>query len=107
MANTVKQLIQAELTTTLTTLLYTVPASTKTIVVEALICNTGASPVDVTLTMGDGTVVKNTILDALQFGAGETKFITLSTVLNAAETINGGDDTGSVVSITISGVEIT
>lgn len=107
MANLVKQLHQSVLTSTLTTPLYTVPGSTKTIAKEVLICNTGAANINVTLYMGDGTAIKNTILDALLVNAGATKFITLSTVLEAGEIISGGDSAGSVASITISGVEIT
>jgi len=106
MGNTVTQLDQSALTATLTTLLYTVPASTSTIVKEILLCNTDTVSRTVTITAGDGTVVKNTILDALPISAGETKFITLSTLLNAAETISGGASSAAVVSCTISGVEI-
>jgi len=106
MANTVKQLNQSALTATLTTELYVAPASTSTIIKEILLCNTDTSARTVTITVGDGTAVKNTILDALALAAGETKFITLSTVLNTTETINGGASAGSVVSCTISGVEI-
>lgn len=106
MANTPTQLDQSALTAVLTTELYLVPASTTTIVKEILLCNTDTVSREVTITMGDGTVVKNTILDALILTPGETKFITLSTVLNAAETISGGASSAAVVSCTISGVEI-
>ena len=106
MANTVKQLNQSALTATLTTNLYTVPPSTTTIVKEVLLCNTDTVSRDVTLYAGDGTAIKNRILDALSVGAGETKFISLSTLLNTADIIAAGASSASVVSITISGVEI-
>lgn len=106
MANTVKQLDQSALTATLTAELYVVPAATSTIVKEIVLCNTDTTTRAVTITVGDGTVAKNTLIDALSLLAGETKFITLSTVLNAAETINGGASSAAVVSCTISGVEI-
>lgn len=107
MANTVTQLSQTALTTTLTTLLYTVPAATKAIVKEIILCNTDTTAHDVTITMGAGTAVKNTILDALSVAGGETKFVTLSTVLKTTETINGGASVGAVVSCIISGVEVS
>lgn len=105
--NTPTKLSQTALTTTLTTLLYTVPASTSTIIKEIVLCNTSSSSADVTISYGDGSAVKNMLLDALSFNAGETKFITLSTVLNATDIISGGASTGAVVSATISGVEST
>lgn len=107
MANLVKQLDQSVLTSTLTTALYTVPGSTKTIVKEILLCNTDSSAHDITIYFGDGTAVKNTFLDQLTLTPNQTKFITLSTVLQTGEIISGGDDAGGVVSCTISGVEIT
>jgi hypothetical protein len=98
---------QSALTATLTTTLYTVPASTESIVKEVLLCNTDTVSRDVTIYMGDGTAAKNTILKELTVSAGETKFIALSTQLLTTETISGGASSASVVSCTITGVEIT
>lgn len=102
----IEQLHQSALTAALTTELYAVPALTETIVKEILLCNTDTVSRTVTITMGDGTAVKNTILKVLTIAPNATKFITLSTVLKALETINGGASAGAVVSCTISGVEV-
>lgn len=104
----VKQLIAPVLlTNTLTTTLYTVPASTKTVVKEITLCNTDTSARAVTLYIGNGSAAGNTLLSALSILAGDTKFITLSTVLIATDTIKGGADTGNKVAISVSGVEVT
>ena len=108
MTTTVKQLGQSALSATLTATLYTTPASTKTIVNEILLCNTDTSARTVTLRAGasPATAASATILSALSLAAGETKFITLSTVLETGHLITGGASMGSVVSCTISGVEV-
>lgn len=102
-----KKLSQTALTSTLTTLLYTVPADTQGLVKEIVLCNTDTAQRAVTIYMGTGTAIVDTILDAVLINPGETQFYTLSTVLDAAEFISGGDDAGSVVSCTISGVEVS
>ena len=105
--STITQLIApVALTATLTTTLYTVPTGQKVIVKELLICNTDSAARAVTLYFGTGSAVANTILDALSFAAGETKFIELSTVLVAGDMIKGGASTASVVSIVASGVVV-
>ena len=102
-----KKLSQTELTATLTTLLYTVPASTQGIIKEIMLCNTDSVARTVTIYAGTGTAVVDTIIDAVSVASGETQFYTLSTVLDAAEIISGGASVGSVVSCTISGVEVS
>lgn len=105
--NTIKQLVApTALSATTTTTLYTAPASTKTIIKEILLCNTDTVARTVTMFVGTGSAVANTILSALSLAPGETKFITLSTVLNTGEFIKGGASSASVVSCTISGVEV-
>lgn len=104
---TVKQLLApTALSATTTTALYTVPASTKTIVKEILLCNTDTVARTVTMFFGSGTAADNTILSAITLQAGETRFVTLSSVLIAADKISGGASSASVVSCTISGVEV-
>jgi hypothetical protein len=103
---TAKRLSQTALSTTLTTALYTVPASTSTIVKEIVLCNTDSVSRTVTLYAGNGTTVAQTILAAKSLVAGETFILSLSTVLATADTISGGASVGSMVSCTISGVEI-
>jgi len=105
--STVKQLVApTALSATPTTTLYTVPASTKAIVKEVLLCNTDTVSRTVTLYFGSGTGAANTVLSALTVNPGETKFITLSSVLIAADKISGGASSASVVSIVVSGVEV-
>lgn len=108
MTTTVEQLVApTALTATLTTTLYgAVAASTKVIVKEVLLCNTDTSARTVTLYVGTATGAANTVLSALSLAAGETKFISLSTVLVTGDYIKGGASAGSVVSCTISGVKV-
>lgn len=107
MANTVKQLVApTALTATTTTTLYTVPGATSTIVKEVTLCNTDTVARTVTLFFGNGSAAANTILSALSIAAGETKIITLSSVLIATDTIKGGASSAAVVSIIVSGVEV-
>lgn len=104
---TVTQLIApTALSATLTTTLYTVPASTKTIIKEMVICNTESSALTVSVFVGTSATVANAVLDAVTFGAGETKIFTFSTVLVAADQIRGGASAASMVSINASGVEV-
>ena len=104
--NTIKQMSAGALSATTTTTLYTVPASTKAIIKEIVLCNTDTSARTVTMQVGAGTAAANRILSALSLAAGETKFITLSTVLNTTETISAGASSANVVSCTISGTEV-
>lgn len=106
MANTVKKLSHSALTATTTTTLYTVPASTTTIIKEILLCNTDTSARTVTIQAGSTTGVADRILSALSLAPGETKILSLSTVLLTTETITGGASVTSVVSCLISGVEV-
>ena len=108
MTTTVKQLGQSAMSATANTTLYTTPASTKTIVKEILLCNTDSVARTVTIKAGasPATAVSATILSALSLAAGETKFISLSTVLETGHLITGSASTGAVVSCTISGVEV-
>jgi len=102
-----KKFSQTALTSTLNTLLFTVPANTQEVVKEIILCNTDTAQRAVTIFMGTGSAIVDTILDAVPINPGETQFYTLSTVLEAAEIISGGDDAGGVVSCTISGVEVS
>lgn len=105
---TIEQIVApVVLTATLTTtLLSTIAASTKYIVKEILLCNTDTAARTVTIYIGSATSVANTILDEVSIAAGETKFISLSTVLVTGDAIKGGASAGSVVSCTISGVKV-
>jgi hypothetical protein len=73
---------------------------------EIILCNTGGSDVTVTIKFGVSES-ELAILSAKTIKAGETKIISMSAVLNAAEVIDGGDNTGGVVDALISGITIT
>lgn len=105
--NTVKQLVApTALSATTTTVLYTVPASTKAIIKELTFCNTDTVSRTVTIQVGTGTAVANRILSAQIIAPSTTLIVSLSTVLNNGETITGGASSASVVSLVASGVEI-
>ena len=106
--NTIKQLVPpTALSATTTTSLYgPVSALTKAIIKEILLCNTDTVARTVTMQIGTGTAVANRILSAVSLAPGDTKFITLSTVLNAGDSITGGASSAAVVSCTVSGVEV-
>lgn len=104
---TLKVMSQTALTATTTTTLYTVPASTTSVMKEVLLCNTDTATRTVTMQIGTGTTVAFRFLSAVSLIPGETKIFTFSTIAAAASTITGGADAGSVVGCTISGVEIT
>lgn len=98
------QIYKGTLTAVLTTNLYAAPS--KVLIKEILLCNTSSGVVAVTLKYGvAGSEL--TMLSAKTLQAGETKIISLSTVLNAVEVIDGGDNTGSVVDVIISGIAVT
>ena len=98
------QLYKGTLTSTLTTNLYTAPA--KIIIKEMVLCNPHTAVVNVTISAGVAASEKK-IFDAYPLQVGETKIISLSTVLNTNEVIDGGDSVGAVVDVIISGIVIT
>ena len=103
---TVQQLSQTALTATTTTVLYTVPALTTTILKELVLCNTDTADHTVTIQVGAGTAVANRILSAVNIPAGQTLAFTFSTALMTTQTITGGASVGAFVSCTISGIEV-
>ena len=100
------KLSHSALTAALTTVLYTVPANTQVIVKEIILANTSAVPVPVTISAGSTTGVADRIVPASPVPANSTVVLSLSTVLNAGETITGGAATAAVVGAAISGVEV-
>lgn len=104
MANTVKALFRGAATTTTTTVLYTVPASTSTVVTNIAVTNTASS--SATFTLGMGTAGSNTsIHTTTAIGPNATVYIDLKQVLATTNTITGGAS-ATTVSFHISGVEI-
>lgn len=101
---TPKALFRGAATTTTTTVLYTVPASTTTIVTNIAVTNTSST--DYTFTLGMGTAGSNTSLHtASTIAANSTAYIDLKQVLVATNTITGGAS-NVAVSFHISGVEV-
>lgn len=104
MANTAKKLFRGAATTTVTTALYTVPASTTTVVTNIAITNTAGTAG--TFTLGMGTAGANTSLHTTTaIAANTTVYIDLKQVINATETITGGAS-ATTINFMISGVEI-
>lgn len=101
MANTIKPLSRALLTTTTSTVLYTVPASTTTVVTNIVISNITSSAATITLSLNDIA-----ILSSVSIPANSASVIDLKQALTAGQTIKGGAGTGSALNIHITGVEI-
>jgi hypothetical protein len=104
MAATPKPLFRGAATLTTTTVLYTVPASTTTIVSNIAITNTAAT--SATFTLGMGTAGSNTSLHTATSIAGNaTIYVDLKQALTTTQTITGGAS-AVTVSFHVSGVEI-
>ncbi len=86
---------------------YTTPANTTAIIKNATACNTSASPVKLTVTIG-GTGVPQTIISARTIGPGATDSLPelVNQVLPAGTIISAKDDTGAVTGFEVSGVTI-
>lgn len=100
-AYTPTKIYSGVLTTTATTTLYTVPASTTTEVNSIVLSNTTGSAVTVTLKLGS-----TVLLNALSLAAGQLLSIDSPFVLAAADTITGGAGTPSAVSCFINGLQV-
>jgi hypothetical protein len=100
MPNTQKQLARAAASLTSATL-YTVPASTSTIVTNIVVTNTAASSATFTLSL-NGVAIHTTSAIA----ANSTAYIDLKQVLSATQTITGLAS-AITVNFHISGVEIS
>ena len=101
MATTAKPLFRGAATTTVGTTLYTVPASTTTIVSNIIVTNTASSSATFTLGFA-GTSVNTTTAIA----ANSTIYIDMKQALVATNTITGGAS-AITVSFHISGVEVS
>jgi hypothetical protein len=101
MATTTKVLFRGAATTTVGTTLYTVPASTTTVVSNIAIVNTAATAGTFDLAL-NGTKLATTQAIA----ANSTAYIDLKQVLVATNTITGGAS-AITVNFHISGVEIS
>jgi hypothetical protein len=101
MATIAKPLFRGAATTTVGTVLYTVPASTTTVVSNVCITNTAATAA--TFTLGLATVALQT---TSAIAANSTIYIDLKQAITATQTITGGAS-ATTVSFHISGVEVS
>jgi hypothetical protein len=110
MAVITKLLARTVLTTTNTTVLYTVPnSSTTTTITNIVVSNSTASAASFNLTIPDATGTQVQIATAVTVGANSVAFFDLKQVLGGTgtQTIVGWASTSSALAIHISGVEIS
>ncbi len=90
-----------------TAVLYTVPAGTRSIVKEIILCNTHTVAITVTMNYlkSGGTLAKGTILSAVSLAAGETKQLSLSSVLDVGDAVKGLASVADKITVSISGIE--
>jgi len=100
MAVTSKTLFRGAATTTVATTLYTVPASTTTVISNIGVTNTAASAGTFTLALA-GTALHTTTAIA----ANTTVYIDCKQTLTATQTITGGAS-ATTINFHLSGVEI-
>jgi hypothetical protein len=110
MAMIPKQLKAATPLTTSYVTMYTVPASTTTIIKEILLANTtaGAVTASVSVVPSAGTAsTSNNILGGVNIDPNSTIVVELHTLLITGDFISAKASAGSAVNIMISGVETT
>lgn len=99
MAQTPTRLVATNLTTTLSTTLYTVGVGKTCIIKQIILCN--ADTVARTVTLGAAGF---NLTFGLVVPPSGTTTLDLSLVLNAGEVLNGGASSGGIVAILASGV---
>lgn len=101
MATTTKALFRGAATTTVGTVLYTVPSATTTVVTNIVITNTASSAGTYTLGLAGTNLATTTAISA-----NNSIVIDLKQVLSATNTITGGAS-ATTINFHISGVEIS
>jgi hypothetical protein len=101
MAATPKNLFRGAATTNTATTLYTVPASTTTVVSNIIVTNTAAASGTFTLAL-NGTAMAS----AVTIAANQVTIIDLKQVISATQTIQGGAS-ATTMNFHIEGVEIS
>lgn len=96
---TPKALVRGAATTTLTTTLYTVPASTTAYVTDIVVTNTASTPYTFDLALDGVKLFASTTI-----GANAVVSLSLKQVLTTGKTITGGAS-NTAVNFHISGVE--
>lgn len=105
-----KQLVAARSLPDSASVLYTVPASTQTIVKQILISNTTAADLNATLYFvsdGDSPNNSNAMFPDTLVSANSTLSIDIKSVLPIASSIHGLASASSSINIHISGVEVS
>ncbi len=105
MATTSKTLFRGGVTSTTTSVLYTAPASTTTIVTNIAVTNTLAGAGSFTIAMGN-LASPTTLHAATTIAANSTVYIDLKQVLDPGQVITGGAASFPGVNFHIAGVEI-
>jgi hypothetical protein len=100
MANTAKALFRGAATTTTSTVLYTVPASTTAVITNIAVTNTSSTAYTFTLSLDDIAIHTTTSILG-----NSTVYIDLKQVLATTKTIKGGAS-NTAVNFHISGMEI-
>ena len=101
MATISKTLFRGAATTDVSTLLYTVPASTTAVVTNIVVVNTSGTAATFTLSLDD---VK--LAETVSVGAFDSTVLDIKQVLSATETLKGGASVTDVI-FHVSGVEIS
>lgn len=101
MATTTKALFRGAATTTTSTTLYTVPASTTAIVTNIAITNTAGTSGTFTMSLDDVAIHSATTI-----AANTTVYIDLKQVLATTKTIKGGAS-ATTINFHISGIEVS
>ena len=90
---------------TTTTTLFTVPSGRQWAIKQAVVCNTDGTERLVTLAKGTAATAGNCFVYRLPVASSDTVVLDTALVLEAGETIQGLSDTGSVVTVTVTGWE--
>lgn len=98
-----KLLASPTLLGTTTTTLFTVPAGHQYAVKQIIVCNTGGLERLVTLAKDSAATAGNCFVYRLPVAKDDTVVLDTALVLEAGETIQGLSDTGSVVTVTVTG----
>lgn len=107
---TVRLVAPQQLTTSASAALYTVGASTQTIVKQILLSNPTASSATATVYLvpnGSSAANTNAIIGGITIAANSSLTYDLSQVLNASDSIRALASAGTTITIMASGVEIT
>lgn len=101
MAKTATQLATGALSITLTTILYTAPSLTPAAIIKEIIISNNNTTTARNVTI---TVNSRKVMAAQSVSPNSSVILSLSTVMSSAQTIQGGQDTGTDVDYIISGI---